>query len=81
MRWLSRYQGAITHSRLDRAVVARYFAFLIISQLVIFSLLGVGFQLVTQIVNSVQSGEDVWQILRETKSQRSELQWVCCITD
>jgi calcium permeable stress-gated cation channel len=67
MRWLSRYQGAITHSRLDRAVVARYFAFLIISQLVIFSLLGVGFQLVTQIVNSVQNGQDVWEILKETK--------------
>jgi calcium permeable stress-gated cation channel len=67
MRWLSRYQGAITHSRLDRAVVARYFAFLIISQLVIFSLLGVGFQLVTQIVNSVQNGKDVWEILKETK--------------
>ncbi|GJJ08472.1 hypothetical protein Clacol_002690 [Clathrus columnatus] len=32
MRWLSQYQGAITHSRLDRAVVARYFAFMIISQ-------------------------------------------------
>jgi calcium permeable stress-gated cation channel len=72
MRWLSRYQGAITHSRLDRAVVARYFAFLIISQLVIFSLLGVGFQLVTQIVNSVQNGKDVWEILKETKGQRSE---------
>jgi len=74
MRWLSRYQGAITHSRLDRAVVARYFAFLIISQLFIFSLLGVGFQLVTQIVNSVQTGESVWDILRETKGQPSEAQ-------
>lgn len=37
MRWLSQYQGAITLSRLDRAVVARYFAFLVISQLIIFS--------------------------------------------
>ncbi|QRV84128.1 hypothetical protein RhiJN_12144 [Ceratobasidium sp. AG-Ba] len=41
MRKISTYQGAITHSRLDRAVVARYFAFLIISQFFIFSLLGV----------------------------------------
>lgn len=43
MRWLSRYQGALTQSRLDRAVVARYFAFLVISQLIIFTLIGVGF--------------------------------------
>ena len=43
MRRLSKYQGATTHSRLDRAVIARYFAFLIISQLIIFTLLGVVF--------------------------------------
>ncbi len=43
MRWVSKYQGALTQSRLDRAVVARYFAFLVISQLVIFTLIGVGF--------------------------------------
>ena len=43
MRWLSRYQGAITRSRLDRAVVARYFFFLMISQLFIFTLIGVIF--------------------------------------
>jgi calcium permeable stress-gated cation channel len=35
--------GALTHSRLDRAVVARYFFFLILSQLIIFTLLGVIF--------------------------------------
>ncbi|KIJ51310.1 hypothetical protein M422DRAFT_203398 [Sphaerobolus stellatus SS14] len=43
MRWLSRYQGAYTQSRLDRAVVARYFAFIVISQLFIFTLIGVAF--------------------------------------
>lgn len=43
MRWLSRYQGATTRSRLDRAVVARYFAFLMISQLFLFTLIGVIF--------------------------------------
>lgn len=43
MRWLSQYQGALTQSRLDRAVVARYYAFLVISQLVIFTLIGVMF--------------------------------------
>ena len=42
-RWLSKYQGATTHSRLDRAVVARYYGFLVISQLIIFTLIGVIF--------------------------------------
>ena len=41
MRKLTKYMGAYTHSRLDRAVVARYYAFLIISQLIIFTLIGV----------------------------------------
>lgn len=41
MRWLSRFQGAVTRSRLDRAVIARYFAFLVISQLFLFTLMGV----------------------------------------
>jgi calcium permeable stress-gated cation channel len=43
MRHLSQYQGALTESRLDRAVVARYFAFLVIAQLIIFTLIGVIF--------------------------------------
>ncbi|TFY61331.1 hypothetical protein EVJ58_g4587 [Rhodofomes roseus] len=53
MRWLTKYMGAYTHSRLDRAVVARYFAFLVISQLIIFTLIGVMFNSVTQIVNQI----------------------------
>jgi hypothetical protein len=40
MRRLTKYQGAITRSRLDRAVMARYFAFLIISNFLTFSLFG-----------------------------------------
>ncbi|KAF8806572.1 DUF221-domain-containing protein [Phlegmacium glaucopus] len=50
MRWLTKYMGALTRSRLDRAVVARYFSFLIISQLIIFTLIGVIFNSVQQIV-------------------------------
>lgn len=43
MRWLGKYEGALTHARLDRAVVARYWAFLVISQLIVFTLIGVVF--------------------------------------
>jgi calcium permeable stress-gated cation channel len=39
------YMGSLTYSRLDRAVIARYFAFLIISQLIIFTLIGVLFSM------------------------------------
>ncbi|KAJ6611276.1 hypothetical protein B0H10DRAFT_2224151 [Mycena sp. CBHHK59/15] len=50
MRRLAEYMGALTNSKLDRTVVARYFTFLVISQLVIFTLIGVIFQSVEQIV-------------------------------
>jgi hypothetical protein len=43
MRALTRFQGATTKTRLDRAVLARYFFFLVIFQFLIFSLLGVFF--------------------------------------
>jgi len=57
MRWLSKYQGDVTRTRLDRAVVARYFAFLVISQLFIFSLIGVAFNCVKEI--AVEVGKHV----------------------
>lgn len=41
--------------RLDRAVVARYFAFLVISQLVIFTLIGVGFSTFLSLIHSPRS--------------------------
>ncbi|KAF7321599.1 DUF221-domain-containing protein [Mycena kentingensis (nom. inval.)] len=53
MRGLSKYMGALTNSKLDRAVVARYFAFMIISQLIVFTLLGVIWQSVEQIIIAV----------------------------
>jgi hypothetical protein len=45
--------GALTHSSLDRSVIARYFFFLVISQLVIFTLIGVIFNSVKEIVESI----------------------------
>ncbi|RXW14887.1 hypothetical protein EST38_g10967 [Candolleomyces aberdarensis] len=53
MRWLTKFMGALTYSSLDRAVVARYFAFLIISQLVIFTLIGVLFNCVKEIIFAI----------------------------
>ncbi|KDQ55248.1 hypothetical protein JAAARDRAFT_134456 [Jaapia argillacea MUCL 33604] len=63
MRKTSKYQGAHTHSRLDRAVVARYFAFLVISQLVIFTLIGVIFHAVEEIIIQIGQHNNFQQIL------------------
>jgi hypothetical protein len=63
MRWLSEYQGAITQTRLDRAVVQRYFAFLIISQLLIFSLLGVLIQLATDTYFKIEQRQSFTEII------------------
>ncbi|KAI0369019.1 DUF221-domain-containing protein [Pilatotrama ljubarskyi] len=64
MRKLTKYMGAYTHSRLDRAVVARYFAFLVISQLIIFTLIGVIFNAVQQIVELVGKHASVETIFK-----------------
>jgi hypothetical protein len=63
MRWLSQYMGALTHSRLDRAVIARYFAFLVVSQLVIFTLIGVIFNSVKEIVLQIGSHKSFNEII------------------
>ncbi|EIW80389.1 DUF221-domain-containing protein, partial [Coniophora puteana RWD-64-598 SS2] len=68
MRWLSQFQGALTHSKLDRAVVARYFAFLVISQLVIFTLIGVGFIAVQTVVTEIGHHASFGEIIRNLRS-------------
>jgi len=50
MRKLMRKRGLITKTQVDRSVLAKYWAFLIITQLIIFSLLGVVFNLITELV-------------------------------
>ena len=64
MRWLSEYQGAITQTRLDRAVVQRYFAFLIISQLFIFWLLGVLLELVRYTFANIEQHKSFLEIIK-----------------
>ncbi|KAH8115320.1 hypothetical protein DFH11DRAFT_1877085 [Phellopilus nigrolimitatus] len=63
MRWLSRFQGATTRSRLDRSVVARYFAFLVVSQLLIFTLIGVIINSVKEIVAQIGKGASFQTII------------------
>ncbi|KAF9469984.1 hypothetical protein BDZ94DRAFT_1243684 [Collybia nuda] len=63
MRWLTQYMGALTHSTLDRAVIARYFTFLVISQLVIFTLIGVIFNSAREIIEQIGKKASFQEIL------------------
>lgn len=75
MRRLSQYQGALTQSRLDRAVVARYFAFLVISQLIIFTLIGVVFSsfrvLCVKLKVLIPFADSVTQIIKQIGQHKS----------
>ncbi|TFK74590.1 DUF221-domain-containing protein [Pluteus cervinus] len=63
MRRLTQYMGALTHSSLDRNVIARYFFFLVISQLVIFTLIGVIFNSVKEIIEQIGKKASINEIL------------------
>jgi len=77
MRWLSEYQGAITQTRLDRAVVQRYFAFLVISQLLIFWLLGVLIQLVMETYFKIEQRQSFMEIISNIKVDPKTIQASC----
>ncbi|EJT96751.1 DUF221-domain-containing protein [Dacryopinax primogenitus] len=65
MRRLAKYSGTITRSSTDAQVVARYYAFLVISQFLIFSLIGVGFDAVSKIINDVNQSESAAAVLND----------------
>jgi hypothetical protein len=74
MRSISQYQGAVTNSRLDRAVVARYFAFLVYSQFFIFSLIGVAFKLGLKIDQQIKAQVSFVDILKDAKDLPEQIQ-------
>ncbi len=74
MRRVSKKQGAITRSRLDRAVTQRYFAFLIISNFLIFSLIGVAYSAIAAVVVKVGQHQSFGKILDGFKSIPNEIQ-------
>ncbi|GAC92925.1 hypothetical protein PHSY_000484 [Pseudozyma hubeiensis SY62] len=53
MRRIAKYRGVQTRYRLDRLLVGQYFGFLVISQFVFFSLIGVVLSLVSQLVRDI----------------------------
>ncbi|KAF7964597.1 hypothetical protein HWV62_5091 [Athelia sp. TMB] len=59
VRWLSQYQGDLTQSKLDRSVVGRYYSFLVISQLIVFTLIGVIFNTVRNLIIEADNKESL----------------------
>lgn len=74
MRALARFQAATTHQKLDRAVFSRYFAFLAGTQFLIFSLLGVVFTTVAEIIVEVGKKESFSNILKNFNNLPNKIQ-------
>ncbi|GAA6005269.1 uncharacterized protein JCM10292_005362 [Rhodotorula paludigena] len=74
IRWIASLQGATTHSQSDRIVTARYSAFLFITQFIIFSLLGVIFQIVSQVVLELQGHASTSKIFDYLETIPQQLQ-------
>lgn len=67
IRRISKYQGAPTRTRLDRAVTARYFFFIIVSNLIIFSLIGVVYNIIAEVVLQIGQHQGASAILNGLK--------------
>ena len=68
MRRISKYQGAQTRSRLDRAQTARYYFFMVISNLIIFSLISVIYNAIAAVVIQIgqhKSASDIFYGLKQ----------------
>jgi predicted PurR-regulated permease PerM len=61
IRKISKYQGAPTRSRLDRAVTARYF--IIFSNMFVFTLIGVVYSSIATVVTQIGQHKSVWEVL------------------
>ncbi|OCF35877.1 hypothetical protein I316_02370 [Kwoniella heveanensis BCC8398] len=74
MRRISKYQGAPTRSRLDRAVTARYFFFMIICNLVIYSLLSVIYTAIAQVVVQIGQHQSASAIFKQLEKIPDQIQ-------
>ncbi|PWN43269.1 DUF221-domain-containing protein [Ceraceosorus guamensis] len=62
MRRIAKYRGTTTRTRLDRIITSQYFAFLVISQFLIFTLVGVAISVIVGLINRVGQHESFGQI-------------------
>lgn len=79
MRWIASFEGAYTHSRLDRMVTARFSNFLLFSQFFIFSLLSVLVQVITQVAIEIVGKKSIGDIWANLHTLPTSLQYTWVI--
>ncbi|KDN52353.1 DUF221-domain-containing protein [Tilletiaria anomala UBC 951] len=65
MRRIAKYRGLQTKIKADKIILTQYFGYLVVSQFLVFTLLGIGINLVIKLVNNIQEKKAALQILRE----------------
>ena len=63
MRRIAKYRGIQTRYKLDRILVGQLFAFLVISQFIVFSLIGVALTTISQLITYIRDREDAGSII------------------
>ncbi|MBW0516954.1 hypothetical protein O181_056669 [Austropuccinia psidii MF-1] len=74
MRALTKFQAATTYQKLDRAVLSRYFTFLTLSQFLIFSLLGVVFSTVAEVIAEIGQKQSFFKIIHRFNQLPDKIQ-------
>lgn len=74
MRKIGKFQGARTKTKRDRDVFARYWAFLLITQFFIFSIISVIYQLVVNVVDEIGNNKGAEAVLKSFAALPGQLQ-------
>ncbi|PWN26882.1 DUF221-domain-containing protein [Jaminaea rosea] len=69
MRRIGKYRGVTTRNRLDRVITNQYFGFLIISQFIVFTLVGVTLTTIAAAIKNSKDARNVDHILATVKNQ------------
>ncbi|CEH18554.1 Uncharacterized conserved protein [Ceraceosorus bombacis] len=79
MRRIAKYRGTTTRTRLDRIITSQYFAFLVISQFLIFTLVGVVITVIVTLIKQVgehESFDRIWGYLRNEVAEQILTQYI-----
>lgn len=69
MRRIGKYRGVTTRNRLDRVITNQYFGFLIISQFIVFTLVGVTLTTIASAIKNTKNARNADYILATVKNQ------------
>ena len=69
MRRIAKYRGVTTRTKLDKVVTGQYFAFLIISQFIVFTLIGIVITSIATIVSEIADHRSAGEIFNTLRQQ------------